>query len=95
MKAENRMRWEYWLSEAIQIFNRWQQDKTNETLWGAFCCCSACMVEYDRKHSEPETQKIQALGWGYAWVRGERTLEEYQNSGYFNEDFYKKFCKTP
>ena len=70
MKAENKLRFNYWAFEAIKLMKEYKADRKNETLWGALNCAGACMCEYDRKHAEPITETIQSFLWEEGFLRG-------------------------
>lgn len=90
MKAENKLRFNYWASEAIKLMKEYKVDRKNKTLWGALNCAGACMCEYDRKHAEPITEIIQSFLWEEGFLRGETSFERYLNSGYFKEKYAKR-----
>lgn len=78
----------YWYIEGIKLFNEWVKTK-DETTWGAFCCCSAAIADYDRRHKNKKTQKLQELVWNISFLKGECTKEELKESGYFNKELLK------
>lgn len=52
---------------------------------------SACVLaDLNRSHSDARTQELQGMVWKYGWYRKEISLEEWQDSGYFDEKFYQK-----
>ena len=74
----------YWYTEGIKIFNKWLKTKDEDT-WGAFCCCSAAITEFDKKHKDKKTQKLQKLAWNYGYLKGDCERERLEKSGYFDE----------
>lgn len=89
MKAENEMKYNYWLLEALKYIKAYKANRADDTLWGALNCCGACMCEFDRKHALDTTQKIQSFIWEEAFLRGETSYERYYESGYFLEKYEK------
>lgn len=90
MKAtEKEYRLNYWYTEGIRLFKMWKQDN-DEGTWKAFCCCVAVMCEYDRNVKDKRTQQLNATAWKYGWLKGEKTLTEWQESGCFDENFFNQ-----
>lgn len=91
---EKQIRIHKWYLDGIDTFNKWLKSKDKIT-WDAFLCCSACIVEYDRNHKNPMTQALQKIAWHVGYLKNEVSLEELENSGYFDEEklqYYKKIC---
>jgi len=85
----NEIKINFWYLEGLRLFAEWVKTK-DETAWGAFGCCAAAIVEFDRAQKDKRTQKLQSLVWRYAWAIGECPLERWKNSGYFDEEFFEK-----
>lgn len=89
MKAENKMKYNYWLMEAIKYIKAYKANRADNDLWILVQGCGACMCEFDRKHTLDSTQKVQSFIWEEAFLRGETPYERYLESGYFLEKYEK------
>lgn len=88
---ERNLRIDYWYKEGIKIFTRWLKTRDEHVL-GAFECCAACIVEFDKKHKDKRTQDLQEKAWFLGYLRGETSLEKLKNSGYYSEERLEKFA---
>ena len=84
--TETIMRYNYWANEAKAYLEAYLKDKS-DTNWKLVCGTGDCMCIYDPKHRQKATNKIQSFLWEEGYLRGEDTLEEYMNSGYFKDKY--------
>lgn len=73
----------YWLKEYLNGNNT---KKAIIELEMAACICA----ELDRGCKKPTTEKLQKFVWTRGYIVGNCTQTDYENSGYFDENYLKK-----
>lgn len=52
----------------------------------AACICA----EIDKTHKKLGTRRLQKFVWTHGYIKKECSHEDYENSGYFDEDYLEK-----
>lgn len=74
------------LKELQKFWNGNNSDKVVAQINMSACVCA----DLDKGHKRTYTQVLQKFSWAYGCATNEVNFENYLDSGYFDENFFKK-----